>query len=323
MRRIIFSLLLALLFASCAPASVIPTPTTATATLRPPTGTEKPTATPASSETPLPSPTPEPSATPDTYGVEVVSHIDADVTLEQYSGVRVQYSFDVDKSMKDRARKPIGAVEFFSSDWYKHPNGLSAQEAAAESLMRGIWYAWADDDPSRANVSFKQYMQMVAEYQLGKRPLDDVAFKVFADDLTEQGYSPVLTTFDPTTPVRFVLTAKTNNMSEYVLTNAADQQAFGTQKGPNGLELWLNISSDIAGGDRSSYMVTSRVATALLRLTWVPQHQIKSSMAYPVGDFIDIARVHTDIYTVMEYDGPYGRFGAFTIPREWSDFNGG
>lgn len=321
MRRTIFFLLLTLLFASCVPVSTLPAPTVATATSRPPTGTEKPTATPASSETPLPSLTPEPTKSPD--GVEVVSHIEADVTLEQYSGVRVQYSFDVDKSMKDRARKPIGAVEFFSSDWYKHPNGLSAQEAGAESLMRGIWYAWADDEPNRANVPFEQYMQMVAEYQQGKRPLDDVAFKVFADDLANPGYSPVMTTFDPTTPVRFVLTAKTNNMTEYVLTNAADQEAVGTQKGSNGLEIWLNISSDIAGGERSSYMVTSRVAGALLRLTWPAEYQTRQSMPYPVGDFTDIGRVHKDVYTVMEYDGPYGRFGAFTIPPEWSDKRGG
>lgn len=209
---------------------------------------------------PTPAPTPTPTEVPPPY--EVVEAYREEIRKEVL-GVPVSIDIVTDVSLQQRDPKkyPIEKIIF-------NPRFPNPAEAITEATMWGIYYAWKDDKPEeRKDVSFEEYMRLVKEYIEGKRPLEDVQYEIWANDLQTAEFKTEPYMFDPSRPIKVVYIDEkaTKNLS-YV----GPRQRIGNQRNSNGgLELWLSYPRE----KRFSYWATYLYVIALTRFTWPVGYQ--------------------------------------------------
>lgn len=224
----------------------------------------------------LPSPTSEPTPTPTEVPppYEIVEGYREEIR-EEVLGVPVSIDIVTDVSLQDRhpANHPVEKL-YLNTTVYP-----DAAQNVAEATMIAIWYAWKDDMPEeRADITFEEYMQMVKEYLDGSRPLEDVQYEVWANDLLTSEFKTERFMFDPSQPIKIVYLddPATENIS-YV----GPGKRLANQRNKDGnLEFWLAYPTDRGRGSfRATYLYTE----ALNRLTWPSEYQ-SARPKRPTGD---------------------------------------
>ena len=259
--------------------------------------------------TPTEEPTSIPTEAPPLY--EIIEGYREEIRKEML-GVPVSIDIITDVSLQERHVKnyPIEKL-------YLNPNFPNAANAIAEATMRAVWYAWKDDVPEeRAEVTFEGYMQMVKEYIGGQRPLEDVQYEAWANDLQTAEFKTEPYMFNPSHPIKIVYLDEgaTKNLS-YV----SPRKRMGNQRNSKqSLEIWLAYPKE----SRDSYWASYMYATSLNRLTWPVGYQQARPLKFTGDeDFADPTKYNPEIFeTLIEYtgDSTWAIGAIYPTPNDWN-----